>query len=143
MKVIIICDSHILLMYYIKCDYYSIDLNMGTFHFAFFFLLLLLFFYSRKRSLSFITYCMCCGLQETCPYNSKSGESTNSHQQVSGVHEEGIIDQSQHYIWSVCSSFMNKNMWCYFYEKPWKNVKYRKYTLSRSQQWKIKNLQSA
>lgn len=54
------------------------------------------------------TYCVYCGLQETSPYNSESWESTNAHQQVSGVHEEGIIDQSQHYIWSVRSSFMNK-----------------------------------
>lgn len=49
--------------------------------------------------------------------------------------------QSQRCLWSVCSSFMNKlrNIWCYFYEKPWKKNMYRKLhvsTFPRSQQRK-------
>lgn len=62
----------------------------------------------RKKKFLFSCWCLCVlWLQQTCSYNAKSWESTNSHQQVSSVHEEGI-DQPQHCVCSLCPSFMNK-----------------------------------
>jgi len=62
-------------------------------------------------SCSPVKYLFLLWLQETCPYNTKSRKSTNSHQQVSSVHEEGI-DQPQHCICSLSSRFTNKR-WTY------------------------------